>query len=193
MNNHSDNKAGLPPGAALTHFDADGRAHMVDVGGKPPSKRIAIAEGWIAMRRETLMNDYQQLLDKVSTDDTKEPIARYANAFRDGDVVLLTSDRAHTVEEIEKIHEQIGKATHFTGVKLILLPRSRSSNMYKYLVAYVLLTPLLGIWFVEHGEYAGSIGVDGYPNGTIYAFGAYALGTLLVASLFVGQAKAVAP
>jgi len=62
--------------------------------------------------------------------------------------------------------------------------------MYKYLVAYVLLTPLLGIWFVEHGEYAGSIGVDGYPNGAFFAFGAYVLGTVLVA-LVVGRRRHV--
>jgi cyclic pyranopterin phosphate synthase len=54
MNNDTDNNAGSPAGAALTHFDADGRAHMVDVGGKAASKRIAIAEGLISMRRETL-------------------------------------------------------------------------------------------------------------------------------------------
>jgi len=38
----------------LTHFDEAGAAHMVDVGGKPPSHRVAVAEGWIRMRSETL-------------------------------------------------------------------------------------------------------------------------------------------
>lgn len=37
----------------LTHFDASGRAHMVDVGGKPITHRSAIAEGWILMLPET--------------------------------------------------------------------------------------------------------------------------------------------
>ena len=40
--------------ADLTHFDAEGRAHMVDVGGKPVSKRIAIASGQISMDADTL-------------------------------------------------------------------------------------------------------------------------------------------
>ena len=40
--------------AELTHFDAEGRAHMVDVGGKPVSKRIAIASGQISMDADTL-------------------------------------------------------------------------------------------------------------------------------------------
>ena len=38
----------------LTHFDADGKAHMVDVGGKPSTHRVAVAGGVIRMRPETL-------------------------------------------------------------------------------------------------------------------------------------------
>ncbi len=38
----------------LTHFDAQGQAHMVDVGTKPATHRIAIAEGYITMQPETL-------------------------------------------------------------------------------------------------------------------------------------------
>jgi cyclic pyranopterin monophosphate synthase len=37
----------------LTHFDASGQAHMVDVGAKPVSHRVAVAEGFILMRPET--------------------------------------------------------------------------------------------------------------------------------------------
>jgi len=37
----------------LTHIDETGRAHMVDVGHKPDSERIAIARGEVHMRRET--------------------------------------------------------------------------------------------------------------------------------------------
>ena len=33
----------------LTHFNEAGLAHMVDVGDKSHTKRIAIAEGWINM------------------------------------------------------------------------------------------------------------------------------------------------
>lgn len=40
--------------STLTHFDAHGQAHMVDVGGKTPTHRVAIASGTIAMRPETL-------------------------------------------------------------------------------------------------------------------------------------------
>jgi cyclic pyranopterin phosphate synthase len=37
----------------LTHLDASGRAHMVDVGDKPDTDRIAVAAGEVHMRRET--------------------------------------------------------------------------------------------------------------------------------------------
>ncbi|MEE8321452.1 MAG: cyclic pyranopterin monophosphate synthase MoaC [Gammaproteobacteria bacterium] len=40
--------------AKLTHFNRQGEAHMVDVGEKPDSHRIAVAEGSIQMNRETL-------------------------------------------------------------------------------------------------------------------------------------------
>lgn len=38
---------------ALTHFDASGQAHMVDVSDKPATARVAIAEGHIVMARQT--------------------------------------------------------------------------------------------------------------------------------------------
>lgn len=38
----------------LTHFNASGEAHMVDVGQKDVTKRVAIAEGRIVMLPETL-------------------------------------------------------------------------------------------------------------------------------------------
>lgn len=39
---------------SLTHFDESGRAHMVDVGGKPDTAREALAAGTVRMRPETL-------------------------------------------------------------------------------------------------------------------------------------------
>jgi cyclic pyranopterin monophosphate synthase len=38
----------------LTHFDAQGQAHMVDVGCKAPTRRIAVASGRIEMLPATL-------------------------------------------------------------------------------------------------------------------------------------------
>ena len=38
----------------FTHFDAAGQAHMVDVGEKAESKRVAVASGYIRMQAATL-------------------------------------------------------------------------------------------------------------------------------------------
>jgi cyclic pyranopterin monophosphate synthase len=38
----------------LTHLDESGRAHMVDVGGKPDTERLAVARGEVLMKPETL-------------------------------------------------------------------------------------------------------------------------------------------
>lgn len=40
--------------AGLSHFDADGQAHMVDVSDKPITDRIATAEAYIKMTPATL-------------------------------------------------------------------------------------------------------------------------------------------
>ena len=37
----------------LTHFDTQGQAHMVDVGAKPATHRVAVAGGTIRMQRAT--------------------------------------------------------------------------------------------------------------------------------------------
>ena len=39
---------------SLTHFDAAGQAHMVDVSAKPDTAREAVAEGMVIMSPETL-------------------------------------------------------------------------------------------------------------------------------------------
>jgi len=40
--------------SSLTHFDAHGQAHMVDVAGKAATHRVAVAQGRIAMQAATL-------------------------------------------------------------------------------------------------------------------------------------------
>jgi cyclic pyranopterin phosphate synthase len=40
--------------ADLSHFNAAGEAHMVDVGDKDVTRRMAMAEGWIIMQPATL-------------------------------------------------------------------------------------------------------------------------------------------
>jgi cyclic pyranopterin monophosphate synthase len=44
----------MPKQAVLNHFNAQGEAHMVDVGDKAITQRSAICEGFIEMQSETL-------------------------------------------------------------------------------------------------------------------------------------------
>ncbi len=48
----------------LTHVDEQGRARMVDVGGKPDTRRVAVARGRVLMKRETLTLIRQNALGK---------------------------------------------------------------------------------------------------------------------------------
>jgi cyclic pyranopterin phosphate synthase len=45
---------GKSPMSKLTHFDEQGQAHMVDVGAKAATHRVAVAQGRIEMMPETL-------------------------------------------------------------------------------------------------------------------------------------------
>ena len=50
--------------SGLTHFDAQGQAHMVDVSDKDHTDRIAVAEGYVRMSVQTL--------DKITKGRTKK-------------------------------------------------------------------------------------------------------------------------
>lgn len=54
--NTSPHSPGSPtgPSSTLTHFDAQGQAHMVDVSAKASTHRVAVAEGQISMEPATL-------------------------------------------------------------------------------------------------------------------------------------------
>ena len=61
-----------PP--ALTHVDAAGDFHMVDVGGKPVTDRVGVASGYIRMEPSTLKAIQQNTLNKGDV----IPVARVA-------------------------------------------------------------------------------------------------------------------
>ncbi|PZP48625.1 MAG: cyclic pyranopterin monophosphate synthase MoaC [Agrobacterium fabrum] len=44
----------MSDGQKLTHINASGEAHMVDVGDKAETVRVAVAEGFVKMKPETL-------------------------------------------------------------------------------------------------------------------------------------------
>ncbi len=55
MNDSKHSTPAAPAGPdQLTHFDASGLAHMVDVGAKQATHRIAVAAGSIRMKPDTL-------------------------------------------------------------------------------------------------------------------------------------------
>ncbi|RYZ11510.1 MAG: cyclic pyranopterin monophosphate synthase MoaC [Comamonadaceae bacterium] len=51
---HSDSPDHGSDSSGLTHFDRRGQAHMVDVGGKSATRRVAVAAGRIEMLAGTL-------------------------------------------------------------------------------------------------------------------------------------------
>ena len=52
--NDEQESANVDKSSILTHFDAAGRARMVDVGAKDATRRVAVASGRVAMRAETV-------------------------------------------------------------------------------------------------------------------------------------------
>jgi cyclic pyranopterin phosphate synthase len=54
MTNRQSKESPVADTTGLTHFDASGQAHMVDVGHKAETHRIAIAAGCIRMQPSTL-------------------------------------------------------------------------------------------------------------------------------------------
>ena len=48
----------------LTHVDESGKAHMVDVGGKPATERVAVARGEVHLQVKTLELINQGLMKK---------------------------------------------------------------------------------------------------------------------------------
>lgn len=72
----------------LTHLDAAGNAHMVDVGDKPATRRIAEAEGWLLMAPATLAAFADGRLDKGDALATAR-IAGIMGAKRTAELVPL--------------------------------------------------------------------------------------------------------
>jgi cyclic pyranopterin phosphate synthase len=84
----------------LTHLGKNGEAHMVDVSEKAATERIAVAEGKVLMRRETL--------DLVLTGDAKKGdvlgaarIAGIMAAKKTADLIPLCHPLAITKTEVE--------------------------------------------------------------------------------------------
>jgi len=72
----------------LTHLDDNGNAHMVDVGDKPVTPRLAIAKGEVLMKKETLSLIRMGAMKKGDV-LTVAQIAGIAAAKRTSDLIPL--------------------------------------------------------------------------------------------------------
>jgi cyclic pyranopterin phosphate synthase len=91
----------------LTHFDAEGRAQMVDVGAKPETARVAVASGFVEMEPATLERIRLGTLDK-------------------GDVLGLA--RVAAIQGLKRTSELIPLChpVRVTGVEIALTPTTEN-------------------------------------------------------------------
>ena len=84
----------------LTHFDKEGRARMVDVGAKNPTRRIAVVSGKVIMKPETL----RRIIDKGIEKGDVLGVARVAGimaAKRTGEIIPLCHPLSIDTVEID--------------------------------------------------------------------------------------------
>jgi len=98
----------------LTHLDDEGRARMVDVGGKPETERIAVAAGSVLMQRATL--------DLIRAGGIRKgdviPVARLAGimgAKRTPELIPLCHPLVLTSIEVELACDEVRAAIDITA------------------------------------------------------------------------------
>lgn len=110
----------------LTHLDERGRARMVDVGGKPETKRTATAEGVVRMSREAFDVVAAQAVAKGDVLAVAE-VAGIMGAKRTGDLIPLCHPVGLDIAEVEARLEPelpgvrvtaVAKVTARTGVEM---------------------------------------------------------------------------
>lgn len=84
----------------LTHLDENGRAHMVDVGAKPDSERVAIARGEVHLRPETLALIREGLMKKGDV-LTVAQVAGIMGAKKTAELIPLCHPLALTQVQVE--------------------------------------------------------------------------------------------
>ena len=98
---------------ALTHFDAQGQAHMVDVGGKPETRRIARASGSIRMQAATLAAIAGGSAKKGDVLAVAR-IAAIQAAKRTADLIPLCHPLPLTHVQVEFVIDDAARAVHCT-------------------------------------------------------------------------------
>ena len=106
----------------LSHLDAQGRAHMVDVGAKAETQREAIARGRVAMRPETL----RMIVEGTTPKGDVLAVARVAGimaAKRTPDLIPL----CHTLL-LTHVSVQIVPAAAGDGLEIEAMVRTRGQT-----------------------------------------------------------------
>ncbi|MGV7207796.1 cyclic pyranopterin monophosphate synthase MoaC [Oxalobacteraceae bacterium A2-2] len=98
----------------LTHFDSTGQAHMVDVGAKEETHRIAVAAGSIRMKPETLAIIQEGTAKKGDVLGIAR-IAAIMGAKRTSDLVPLCHPLALTRVKVEFEIEAAAATVHCTA------------------------------------------------------------------------------
>lgn len=99
--------------AELTHFDAQGQAHMVDVGAKPSTHRVARASGFIRLQAQS----YALLTSGTSHKGDVLAIARVAaiqGCKRTADLIPLCHPLALTKVTVEFAPHATDYCVHLT-------------------------------------------------------------------------------
>jgi cyclic pyranopterin monophosphate synthase len=102
----------------LTHVDEQGRARMVDVGGKPASERTAVAEGAVRMSREAFEQVAAQSVAKGDVLGVAE-VAGTMGAKRTGELIPL----CHPLS-LDLVQVEAQLAPELPGVRVTALARA---------------------------------------------------------------------
>jgi cyclic pyranopterin phosphate synthase len=95
----------------LNHFDAQGQAHMVDVGNKAETERVAVAMGSIRMQPPTLALIRSGSAKKGDVLGVAR-IAAIQGAKRTPDIIPLAHPIAITKVAVEFTHDEAACAIH---------------------------------------------------------------------------------
>ena len=102
----------------LTHVDESGKAHMVDVGGKPETERIAVARGEVHLQVKTLELINQGLMKKGDV-LTVAQVAGVMAAKRTSDLIPLCHPIPINQVEVELVVDE-----QLPGVKITATVRT---------------------------------------------------------------------
>lgn len=100
------------PGGDFSHLDEAGRARMVDVSGKDPTRRTAVAEGAIRMQASTLEAIRRQEVEKGDV-LTVARVAAVGGAKRTADLIPL----CHPLS-LDAVDVEFGEDPELPGIRL---------------------------------------------------------------------------